>query len=141
VQIVSPERGRAQWISQARAPGPLLWNAEPTPPALPGEPAPERRDLLLRAYYVATAADGDASTPALRMKSLTSIAGTPAFIDTEVMPGVEDLQVEPLPSAVAPRQLRITLRIQGEATTVRSGAARPRLTVTRHFTLRNGAWR
>jgi hypothetical protein len=58
----------------------------------------ERRDLLVRSYYVARAADGEAGatrpTPALRVKSLSSIAGRPTFIDTEVMPGVEDLQVE-----------------------------------------------
>ncbi len=63
----------------------------------------ERRDLLLRVYYVARAADGDAATPALRMKSLTSVAGQPAFVDTEVMPGVEALQAQLLPDAMAPR--------------------------------------
>lgn len=55
----------------------------------------ELRDLLTHFYYVARRADGpDASQPALRVKNLTAIAGRPALIDTEVMPGVEDLQVE-----------------------------------------------
>lgn len=55
----------------------------------------ELRDLLMHTYYVARAADGsDSAQPALRVKSLTSIAGRPAFVDTEVMPGVEDLQIE-----------------------------------------------
>lgn len=51
-------------------------------------------DLVVRAYYVSRNSVGRASHPALRVKSLTSIAGAPAFRDTEVMPGIEDLQVQ-----------------------------------------------
>lgn len=54
----------------------------------------ELHDLQTRIYYVSQDSDGQAGLPALRMKTLSAIAGTPAFIDTEVMPGIEDLQVQ-----------------------------------------------
>lgn len=51
-------------------------------------------NLLVRAYYVAQDSVDRPGLPALRVKALTAIAGAPGFIDTEVMPGVEDLQVQ-----------------------------------------------
>jgi hypothetical protein len=51
-------------------------------------------DLIVRAYYVAADSVERPGVPALRVKSLTSVAGNPAFVDTEVMPNVEDLQVQ-----------------------------------------------
>lgn len=133
-----PEAGRAQWLSRPADPsGQLFWQGEaPSPTAVAGA---ELRDLILRIYYVARSADGDAASPALRVKSLTSIAGVPAFIDTEVMPGVEDLQVEVLPSPAEPRSLRVQLRIRGDAGGVRNAAVPQTLEVTRHFTLRNAS--
>ena len=106
-QPVAATTGRAQWLGAMTA-GELTWNEAPA--AAP--PATERRDLLLRVYYVARAADGDAATPALRMKSLTAVAGQPAFVDTEVMPGVESLQALLLPDATAPRSVRLTLTLR-----------------------------
>lgn len=129
--------GRGQWWNLPLQPalGAVSWNgAAPIPEAGGGE----ARDLLVRIYYVARGADGDAATPALRVKSLTSIAGRPAFIDTEVMPGVESLHAEILPSPAAPRSLRLTFTVRPDKADLRPGAPR-RLTVTRHFTLRNAA--
>jgi Tfp pilus assembly protein PilW len=100
-----------------------------TPPAM--------RALLLRIYYVARAADGDPLTPALRVKSLTAVAGNPAFIDTEVMPGVDDLQIELLPNAVAPRMVRVRLRVRADAADRRGGATPPVLVLDRRFNVRN----
>jgi type IV pilus assembly protein PilW len=54
----------------------------------------EIRDLEVRIYYVANASVGRAGWPSLRVKSLTESSGSPQFRDEEVMPGVEDLQVE-----------------------------------------------
>jgi prepilin-type N-terminal cleavage/methylation domain-containing protein len=123
--------GRAQWLGNSTS-GWLDWNdAAPA-----STPASERRDLLLRVYYVSREADGDASTPALRMKSLSSVAGNPAFIDTEVMPGVEALQAELLPDAAAPRRVRLTLTVRQDQAELRQGEVR-RLTITREFALRN----
>jgi type IV pilus assembly protein PilW len=52
------------------------------------------RDLEIRTYYIANNSVGHAGWPALRVKSLTEAAGGAQFRDEEVMPGVEDLQVE-----------------------------------------------
>lgn len=130
------EAGRAQWLSHPLDPhdGQLYWHGEA--PWAPGLAGAELRELIVRVYYVARAADGDAATPALRVKSLTSIAGVPAFIDTEVMPGVEHLQVELLPSPAAPRAVRVHLRVRTDAA-MRNQAAPDTLDVTRYFTLRN----
>jgi type IV pilus assembly protein PilW len=51
-------------------------------------------DLLVRTYYVSSDSEGRPGFPALRMKALTSAGGAPAFDDTEIMSGVEDLQVQ-----------------------------------------------
>jgi type IV pilus assembly protein PilW len=51
-------------------------------------------DLVVRAYYVANNSVDRPGVPALRVKSMTSDAGGVAFRDTEVLPGVEDLQVQ-----------------------------------------------
>jgi hypothetical protein len=131
-QVADAVPGRAQWLGSPIA-GQLVWND------VPGTSTPagtERRDLLVRVYYVARAADGDAATPALRVKNLSSIAGAPAFIDTEVMPGVETLQAELLPSPAAPRSLRLTLTVRADQADLHNQALR-RLTITRQFTLRN----
>jgi type IV pilus assembly protein PilW len=121
--------GRARWREAAAgATGQLVWD---------GTAGGVQRELLVRIYYVARQSDGDALLPALRVKSLTSIAGTPAFVDTEVMNGIEQLHVQLLPSETAPRLARIRLRLRGEATELRAGAAPPALEVTRTFALRN----
>jgi prepilin-type N-terminal cleavage/methylation domain-containing protein len=124
--------GRAQWLGSVRA-GQLVWND--TGGAITPADS-ERRDVLVRVFYVARSADGDSATPALRMKSLSSVAGVPAFVDTEVMPGVEAIQAELLPSAAAPRSLRITLTVRADQADLHQQALR-RLTTTRQFTLRN----
>lgn len=131
-QPAAAASGRAQWLGGTTA-GQLVWNDGTV---VPTAPATERRDLLLRVYYVARAADGDAATPALRVKSLTSVAGKPAFVDTEVMPGVEALQAQPLPDAQAPRSLRITLTVCPDQAGLRAGSLR-RITITREFALRD----
>jgi hypothetical protein len=98
---------------------------------------PALRELFVRIYYIARAADGDARTPALRVKSLTAVAGEPAFVDTEVMPGVDELQIELLPDAVAPRSVRVRLRIRPDAMDMRPGETPPMLALDRRFNLRN----
>lgn len=83
----------------------------------------ELHDLVTRFYYIATDSDGSPGAPALRVKTLSSVAGHPTFIDTEVMSGVEDLQVEfrtdggyvapdALPMGVIVRGVRLWLRLR-----------------------------
>jgi hypothetical protein len=133
----SPVNGRGQWLSTTgdAGPGQLFWQGEAQWSPIDAAGGRELRELLVHVFYVARSADGDAALPALRVKSLTSIAGTPAFIDTEVMNGVEDLQVELLPSPSAARALRVRLRVRADPA-LRAGPPRT-LDVTRHFTLRN----
>jgi prepilin-type N-terminal cleavage/methylation domain-containing protein len=133
-RVSAPRAGRAQWLTAGDSflQGALRWDGQ-----VPADAAnPELRELLVRIYYVARTADGDSSTPALRVKSLTEVAGVPAFVDTEVMPGVESLEVQLLPPA-APRSVRLTLRIRADSADIIAQEPRRALSVTRHFTLRN----
>jgi type IV pilus assembly protein PilW len=61
--------------------------------AAPGPLAPLGRvnDLLVNAYYVSRDSDERAGLPSLRRKTL---AVGPAFADQEIIPGVEDMQVQ-----------------------------------------------
>jgi len=87
---VAAEPGRLQ-VYSARLTGrgaPLLFSDGEVPGPVDADHTVH--NLVVRAYYVAPSP----AAPALRVKSLTSVSGSPAFIDTEVMPGVEDLQVQ-----------------------------------------------
>ncbi len=68
-------------------------DTEPAPITItpPFGPNAEVHDLIVRAYYVADGSQGRPGVPALRRKDLVS---GPAFQDEEIMPGVEDLQVQ-----------------------------------------------
>ncbi|MEO7773509.1 MAG: PilW family protein [Steroidobacteraceae bacterium] len=94
VESAVPEHGRAQIFTSRHSPAlqSLRLDGVLRTQLQAGEV--ELRNLVVRTYYVARRSDGNATTPALRVKSLGTIAGRPAFIDTEVMSGVEDLQVE-----------------------------------------------
>ncbi len=51
----------------------------------------EIRDLITNGYYINQHSDQDNSTPSLRRQTLSS---GPSFIDTEIITGVEDMQIE-----------------------------------------------
>jgi hypothetical protein len=137
-RLAAPAPGRAQLLGVLpNGSRTLIWNG-----ALPAgtvlQPSRvELRDLIVRSYYVARSADGDRNTPALRVKSLTAISGIPAFVDTEVMEGIEDLQVKALPPDESPRSVQVTLGVRADAAEVRAGEPLARRRYTRHFTLRN----
>ncbi len=54
----------------------------------------EIHNVIVRSYYVARDSVGQRNFPALRVKSLTRSGAAVAFDEDEVMPGVEDLQVQ-----------------------------------------------
>lgn len=54
-------------------------------------PAGQVNDLIVHTYYVSRQSDDQATVPALRRQAL--IAG-PAFVSQEIVPGVEDMQVQ-----------------------------------------------
>jgi len=60
---------------------------------LPFGPQAEIRDLDVRAYYVFAASSLN-GVPSLRRKRLQAGGAAPAFNDEEIMPGVEDLQIQ-----------------------------------------------
>src|SRR6187549_508768 len=68
-------------FADGRAPGPTDSNAEV-------------RDLEVRKYYIANDSVDRRQWPALRVKALTESRGSAQFRDEEILPGVEDLQVE-----------------------------------------------
>ncbi|HUQ08831.1 MAG TPA: PilW family protein [Steroidobacteraceae bacterium] len=89
-----PRVGRLQVYSAARARnGPLQLFADGIAPG-PVDSDHEIRDLEVRSYYIANNSVARRGWPALRVKSLTESRGAAQFRDDEVMPGVEDLQVE-----------------------------------------------
>lgn len=94
IETAAPRAGRVQVYStgmtsaaaldlfgDGRAPGPV-------------DDRHEIRDLEVRSYYIANSSVDRPGWPALRVKSLTESRGAAQFRDEEVMPGVEDLQVE-----------------------------------------------
>jgi type IV pilus assembly protein PilW len=74
-------QSRQLLFADGRAPGPL-------------DEHREVRDFEVRIFYVATHSVARRNWPALRMKSLTEISGAARFRDEELLPGVEDMQIE-----------------------------------------------
>ena len=68
----------------------------------------EIRDLEVHRYYIANNSVERRGWPALRVKALTESRGAVQFRDDEILPGVEDLQVEfgVVDPAAAPWQIR-----------------------------------
>lgn len=50
--------------------------------------------FMTNAYYVGTRSDADPRTPSLRRKVLGVSSGKPAVLDEEIIPGIDDFQVE-----------------------------------------------
>ena len=123
--VAAPQAGRLQLLADRsdRARRFVLADGTLPPGTTLAADHLELHDLVTRFYYVATDSDGAPGVPALRVKTLSSVGGRPAFIDTEVMSGIEDLQVEfridggyvapdVLPAAAVVRGLRVWLRVR-----------------------------
>ena len=54
----------------------------------------ETRPLVAHGYYVDQTSEQDPAMPSLRRKQLDFVGGAPAITDLEIVPGVEDLQIE-----------------------------------------------
>jgi Tfp pilus assembly protein PilW len=91
---VAPHAGRVQVYSQALAAvSPLLVFGDGRAPG-PVDATHVVRDLEVRSYYIANNSVERPGWPALRVKALTEASGGAQFRDEEILPGVEDLQVE-----------------------------------------------
>jgi type IV pilus assembly protein PilW len=86
--------GRLQIYSHAlAAAGPLLLFADGRAPG-PVDSDHAVRDLEIRSYYIANNSVERPAWPALRVKALTESRGAAQFRDEEILPGIEDLQLE-----------------------------------------------
>ena len=65
----------------------------PSPPATCRR-CPRLAALVANGYYVDQDSDERAGTPSLRRKQLDVAGGAPTIVDLQIVPGVEDLQVE-----------------------------------------------
>lgn len=92
--VSRPLAGRVQLYSRRlEAHGPVELFADGRVPG-PMDSEAEVRDLEVRSYYIANDSVDRRRWPALRVKALTEARGAAQFRDEEIMPGVEDLQVE-----------------------------------------------
>jgi type IV pilus assembly protein PilW len=57
-------------------------------------PLSETRAVVVNGYYIGQDSDERAGTPSLRRKQLDVAGGAPTIVDLQVVPGVEDLQIE-----------------------------------------------
>jgi type IV pilus assembly protein PilW len=79
-------------LQTSRVQGSLFSSA--TLPAGYLPPLSETRALVVNGYYVGQDSDEVAGTPSLRRKQLDVAGGAPTITDLQVVPGVEDLQIE-----------------------------------------------
>lgn len=79
-------------LQTSRVQGTLFSSA--TLPAGYLPPLSETRALVVNGYYVGQDSDERAGTPSLRRKQLDVAGGAPTIADLQIVPGVEDLQVE-----------------------------------------------
>ncbi len=108
-------------------------------PAVTRSSLSETRDLVVRAFYVSRASDGDGDTQtsALRSLSLTAIGNRPAFVDTEVMPGIDRLNLDALVDDPESTALRLELGLRSDARDRPPGQAPLSHHLTRVVTPRN----
>jgi len=90
----APHAGRLQLYSQSLSlsASPVLFSDGASPGV--ADTDHEVRDLEVRTYYIANDSVQRPGWPALRVKSLTESRGAAQFRDEEILPGVEDLQIE-----------------------------------------------
>jgi hypothetical protein len=136
LERVRPRSGRVQlYLRRLEAHGFATLFADGAAPG-PLDDDAEVRDVEVHTYYIANNSVGRPGWPALRVKTLTESGGAAQFRDEEVLPGVEDLQVEfgvraPAPAAAGLRfvtadfpdlrqqqlvAVRLWLRIRAETT-------------------------
>ncbi len=119
--VVAPHPGRLQLYSQSMASaGPLQLFADGRAPG-PVDGDHAVRDLEVRTYYIANNSVERPDWPALRVKALTESRGAAQFRDEEILPGVEDLQVELGVASVAEDGAMRVRYVAPDAARARSG--------------------
>ena len=92
-------RRGALYIRTARFGPGIIFDGVAPPPEPPADPPLQSRtfQLLSRGYYVSRRSSLDTPgnpVPSLRMKTLAGSSSGPRIVDQEIVPGVEDLQVQ-----------------------------------------------
>lgn len=99
-EAVPPSADRLQIYTTRQGGSSAVFHSSSAPGALPAPdpvfgPSAEVHDLVARAYYVSQDSVQRAGLPSLRRKNLQGGPATgPDIQDQEIMPGVEDLQVQ-----------------------------------------------
>ena len=88
---LGPSAGQVK-LQTSRVQGTLFASA--TLPAGYLPPLSETRAVIAHGYYVGQDSDERAGTPSLRRKQLDVAGGAPTIVDLQIVPGVEDFQVE-----------------------------------------------
>jgi type IV pilus assembly protein PilW len=88
LQVFTTRAGAASRVFRSNTPPAPITN-DPT-----FGPSAEIHDLIVRAYYIADDAVAQPGVPTLRRLDLQGGAGGPAFDDEEIMPGIENMQVQ-----------------------------------------------
>ena len=90
-----PDRGTL-YVQSARLGDGRLFIGQVVPPGYAAATSRSHR-LVVNGYYVSqdsTVSQPDNPVPSLRVKTLIGTGGGPSIVDQEVLPGVEDLQVQ-----------------------------------------------
>jgi type IV pilus assembly protein PilW len=80
------------YINELKRSNQFIFNAAAAPGPL--DARREVHDLVVHSYYISDRSDGSANTPSLRRKVLSTDGTDPVMVDEEVLPGVEDMQVQ-----------------------------------------------
>jgi type IV pilus assembly protein PilW len=91
---VAPEKGRIQlYTSRVNREQQQLFMDGVAPGAIVDDMA-EVRNLIMKAFYVSPSSDGRPNLPSLRIKEISAKDDAGEWLDTEVVRGVEDVQIE-----------------------------------------------
>jgi type IV pilus assembly protein PilW len=80
------------YVNELKRSNQFIFNSDTAPGPL--DTLREVHDLVLHSYYVSDKSDGSTTTPSLRRKVLSTDGTDPQIIDEEVLPNVEDMQVQ-----------------------------------------------
>lgn len=94
VDKATPEKGRIQlYTSRVNREQQQLF-MDGAPPGTVVDKMAEVRNLIMKTFYVSPSSDGRPALPSLRMKEISAKDDAGEWLDTEVVRGVEDIQVE-----------------------------------------------
>jgi type IV pilus assembly protein PilW len=88
--FVSPPAAGFLQVCTSRIAGRLISDGS----ACTAAPAGQLDNLIVNTYYIDRNSAQALNLPALRRKVISSVGGAPVFLDQEIIPGVEDMQIQ-----------------------------------------------